>query len=111
MKFEVRRRGVEVNEELRARIEEGLSAALGRLAGRVGRARAYLGGASGARKKCRVVVDLPRGGRVVVSGADARVLPLIKQTASRARSAVRRRLKRRLARHRRPRFARGPETR
>src|SRR5262249_3034399 len=103
MKFEIRRRGVEVNEELRARIKQGLSAAFARLAGRIGRARAYLGGASVAGKKCGVVVDLPPGGRVVVRGADARVLPLIKRTANRARFAVRRRLKRRLARHRRPR--------
>src|SRR5437764_13261386 len=107
MRLEIRRRGVEVTEELRAHIAERLRLALGRFAGYVGEVRVYLrdvnGHRGGADKVCRVVVEVPRYGQVVVSGADADVSAAITRTASRAGFALRRHLKRRLARRRRPR--------
>lgn len=107
MRVEIRSRGVEVTEGLRAHVEERFRLALGRFARYVGEVRAYLRDVNGPRggvdKVCRVVVEVPRYGRVVVAGADADVFDTIARTASRARFAVRRRVKRRLARRRPPR--------
>jgi hypothetical protein len=46
-------------------------------------------------------VEVPRDGRVVVTGTDTEVSTAITSTASRAGFAVRRRVKRRLSRRRR----------
>ncbi len=109
MRLELRRRSVEVTEELRAHIAERLRLALGRFVGYVGEVRVYLrdvnGPRGGADKECRIVVELPRYGRVVVAGAGADLSAAIIRTASRAGFAVRRRVKRRLARRRPPRRA------
>lgn len=114
MRLEIRRRGVEVTEGLRAHVEERLRLALGRFAAYVGEVRVYLRDVNGPRggtdKVCRVVVEVPRYGRVVVAGADADVFEAVARTASRARFAVRRRVKRRLARRRPSRRRREAET-
>jgi hypothetical protein len=105
--MELRRRSVEVTEQLRAHIAERLRLALGRFVGYVGEVRVYLrdvnGPRGGADKECRIVVELPRYGRVVVAGAGADLAAAITRTASRAGFAVWRRVKRRLARRRPPR--------
>lgn len=107
MRLEIRRRSVEVNERLREHIVERLRLALGRFARSVGEVRVYLRDVNGPRggtdKVCRVVVEVPRFGRVVVTKADADVFAAVTHAASRAGFAVRRHVKRRLARRRPPR--------
>jgi ribosome-associated translation inhibitor RaiA len=79
MRLEIRRRGVEVTERLREHIVERLRLALGRFARSVGEVRVYLRDVNGPRggtdKVCRVVVEVPRDGRVVVTGAAADAAP------------------------------------
>jgi hypothetical protein len=69
--------------------------------------RVYLWDVNGPRggmgKKCRIVVELPPRGRVVVTGTDADVRFAITGTANRAGFAVKRHVKRRRARRRSPR--------
>lgn len=105
MRVEIRHRGLDVSGEVRRDIVDCLRAALGRFARAVGEARVYLRGANeprgGAGKKCRIVLHLPPAGRVVVAGTGAGLLALVRDTADRARFAVRRHLQRRLARRRR----------
>jgi ribosome-associated translation inhibitor RaiA len=104
MRYEIRRRGVEVTEGLRAHVAERLRIALTRFAGYVGEVRVYLRDVNGPRggldKQCRIVVEMPRYGRVVVIGADTDLHVAITRTTGRAGFAVRRRVKRRLARRR-----------
>lgn len=104
MRLEIRRRGVEVTEELRDHLNGRLRLALGRFDPHIDLVRVYLRDVNGPRggpgKKCRVVVGLRRGGRVVVTGADTEVPTAITSTTRRAEVAVSRHLKRRLARRR-----------
>lgn len=104
MRLEIRRRGIRVTEELRNHVREQLRLALGRFARAIDRVWVYLrdvngpGGSLG--KKCRVVVDLPRRGRVIVTGVDTDIFTAVTHTANRTRFAVRRHIKRRLAQRR-----------
>ena len=70
MRLEIRSRGVEVSERLKDHVEERLRLALGRLARYVGEVWVYLRDVNGPRggkdKLCRVVMEVPRNGRVVV---------------------------------------------
>src|SRR5688572_6765988 len=105
MKLEIRRRGVAVTESLRDYLKDRLRTALGRFGRRIGLVRAYLRDSNGPRgglgKKCRVVVELPPRGRVVVTGVDVDVRAAIHEAASRAGVALERHVKRRQARRRR----------
>jgi ribosome-associated translation inhibitor RaiA len=107
MRLEIRRRGVKVTEELRTYLKERLRLALGRFGRYIGLVRVYLrdvnGPRGGADKKCRIVVELPPRGRVVVTGVDADIRAAIFSTANRAGFAVRRHVKRRRERRRLPR--------
>jgi regulator of nucleoside diphosphate kinase len=107
MRLEIRLRGVTVTEELRAYLKGQLRLALGRFARNIERVRVYLRDVNGPRggpsKKCRIVVELPPRGSVVVTGTDTDVFAAVSRTANRARFAVRRHIKRRLARRRPPR--------
>jgi hypothetical protein len=107
MRLEIRRRGVKVNEELRDFLKGRLRLALGRFGRHIDLVRAYLRDVNGPRggpdKKCRLVVELPPRGRVVVTGTDADLRAAITGTASRAGLAVKRHVKRRRARRRTPR--------
>jgi ribosome-associated translation inhibitor RaiA len=107
MRLEIRRRGVEVTEELRDHLKERLRLALGRFARRMTSVRVYLRDVNGPRggvdKTCRIVVELPPRGRVIVTGTDADIRAAITGTASRAGFAVKRHVKRRRARRRPPR--------
>lgn len=104
MRLEIRRRGIRVTEELRNHVRERSRLALGRFARAIDRVWVYLrdvngpGGSLG--KKCRIVVELPRHGRVVVTGMDTDIFTAVTHTANRARFALRRHIKRRLARRR-----------
>lgn len=104
MRLEIRRRGLEVNEELRNDLERRLHFALGRLSRSIGDVWVYLRRVNGPRggvgKKCRIVVRMPRVGNVVVSGAASEVFSLVRRTAERVGHAVRRRLGRRRDRRR-----------
>jgi ribosome-associated translation inhibitor RaiA len=105
MRLEIRRRSVKVTEELRTYLKGRLGLALGRFRRHIDLARVYLRDVNGPRgglgRKCRIVVELPRRGRVVVSGVNADIRTAISDTLSRARFAVKRHVKRR--RERRPR--------
>ncbi len=105
MRLEVRRRGVEITEELRAHLGERLRRALGRLTRHIDRVRVYLRDTNGPRgglgMRCRMVVELSARRRVVVAGTDTAVSGAIARTARRAGLAVKRHVGRRRA-HRRP---------
>ncbi len=107
MRLEIRRRRMKVTEELRVHVRERLQLALARFARSIAQVWVYLRDVNGPRgglnKKCRIVVELPRRGRVVVTGVDTDMFAAITRTASRAKFAVRRHLKQRLARRRPPR--------
>jgi ribosome-associated translation inhibitor RaiA len=107
MRLEIRRRGMKATEELRVHVQERLQVALDRFARSIDQVWVYLRDVNGPRgglsKKCRIVVELPRRGRVVVTGVDTDIFAAITRTASRAKFAVRRRSKQRLARRRSPR--------
>lgn len=104
MRLEIRRRGVNVTEKLRDYLKERLRLALGRFGHHIDLVRVYLRDVNGPRggldKKCRIVVELRRGRPVVVTGTGTEASAAITSTASRAGFAVRRRLKRWLARRR-----------
>ncbi len=106
MRLEIRRRGVKVTEELRDYLRGRLRPALGRFGRHIVLVRVYLrdvnGPRSGPGKKCRIVVELPPRGRVVVTGAAARIRAAIAGTANRAGVAVKRYVKRRRARRHPP---------
>jgi ribosome-associated translation inhibitor RaiA len=109
MRLEIRRRGVRVTEELRSYIRERLWLALGRFARHIGSIRIYLRDVNGPRggrdKKCRIVVELPPRGRVVVTTEDTDISAAIVSAAARARFAVKRHIKRRRAMRRPPRHS------
>ena len=105
MRLEIRRRGVKITEDLRTYLKERLRPALARLGRHVEAVRVYLRDVNGPRlgKKCRIVVELPPRGRVVVTGVDTDIRAAISGTASRAGVAVKRHVKRWRARRRSPR--------
>ena len=107
MRLEIRRRGVKITEDLRTYLKERLRLALVRFGRHVEVVRVYLRDVNGPRgglnKKCRIVVELPPRGRVVVTGVDTDIHGAISDTASRAGVAVKRHVKRRRARRRPPR--------
>jgi putative sigma-54 modulation protein len=107
MRFEIRRRGVKATEEVRTHVKERLRLALGRFARHIDVVRVYLRDVNGPRggpgKKCRIVVELPPRGRVIVAGADTGISAAITGTAARARFAVKRHVKRRRKSRRAPR--------
>jgi putative sigma-54 modulation protein len=90
--------GLAVGGAERERVERRLGFALGRFGDRVGRVTVHLVDVSGPRggvdKRCRVVVEVPGHGAVVVEEADADLNALIDRAADRIGQAVRRRLDR-----------------
>lgn len=104
MRLEIRRRGVEVTEDLRTHLEERLSLALGHFDSHVEVVRVYLRDVNGPRggldKQCRIVVALNRRGRVVVTGMDTDIAAAVNSAATRAGVAVKRHVKRGRARRR-----------
>lgn len=104
MRLEIRRRGVKVTERLRTFLQERLRLALAHFGRYAEIVRVYLRDVNGERggsgKKCRIVVELPPRGRVVVTGMDTRVRAAINATANRVAVAVKRHVKRRRAQRR-----------
>jgi putative sigma-54 modulation protein len=107
MRLEIRRRGLKVTEELRNYLKERLRLALTRFGRHIDLVRVYLWDVNGPRggpgKKCRMVVELPPRGRVIVAGADTVISRAVARTATRVGVAVQRHVKRRRARRRPPR--------
>lgn len=104
MKLEMRCRSVKAADELRDHLEERLGADLGRFGRHVSLVRVYLRGGNGRLggpgERCRIVVEMPPRGRVVVMGADTDIRAAITITANRAGFAVKRHLQRRRTRRR-----------
>jgi ribosome-associated translation inhibitor RaiA len=104
MRLEIRRRGVKVTEKLRAYLKERLSLELSRFSRHIDLVRVYLRDINGPRgslgKKCRIVVELPPRGHVIVTGTDTDLRAAIAETVSRAGFAVKRHVKRRRTRRR-----------
>ncbi len=107
MRLEIRSRGVNVTEDLRTYLKERLRLALAHFGRRIEVVRVYLRDVNGPRggldKACRLVVELPPRGRVVVTGVDTDIHAAISVTANRAGVAVKRNVKRRRACRRPPR--------
>lgn len=104
MRLELRQRGIEMTENLRNHVRVRIESALRRFAHSVKRVRVYLSDVNGPRggteKRCRIAVELPRRRRVVVTALAPDIFTAITRAASRTKFAVRRRIKRRLARRR-----------
>jgi hypothetical protein len=102
---------VKVTDELRDHLREKVRAALGRFGRHIGLVWVYLQGGDGPRggpgERCRIVVEIPPRGRVVVTEAATDIRVAIFVTANRARFAFKRNLQRRRTR-RRPTRAAGP---
>jgi ribosome-associated translation inhibitor RaiA len=108
MRLEIRRHGVPMTESLRTHLKEKLQTALDRFARRIALVRVSLRDENGPRggrdQRCRLVVEIPPRGRVVVAGTDTDLMTAITRTARRAGFAVKRLVqRRRLIRRRRPR--------
>lgn len=104
MRFEIRSRGVKFTEELRNHLDERLRLALERFGHHIDLVRVYLREVTGTRgclgKVCRIVVELPPRGRVIVTGTDDDIQAAVTATAARAGFAVRRHVMRRRTRRR-----------
>ncbi|MBA4066598.1 MAG: 30S ribosomal protein S30 [Isosphaera sp.] len=99
--------GLVVDAAARERAGRRLGFALGRFGDRVGQVAVHLSDVNGPRggvdKRCRVVVELPGHGPVVVEEADADLDALIDRAADRVgRAVVRRLVRARLFSHPRP---------
>jgi hypothetical protein len=99
MQLDIRRQGIEINEEAKARLLRRLDFALGRLGQRVMRVWVHLANENGLRggidKRCRILVRLQHLPDVLVEDRDADLHVLIDRTANRAGLAARRELSRR----------------
>ena len=104
MQIDVRRQGIEVDEETRARLLRRLDFALGRLGRHVSRVWVHLADENGTRGgvglRCRILVRLEHLPDVLIEDRDASLNTLIDRAVNRAGLAARRELQRRLARHR-----------
>lgn len=101
MHLEIRSSDVKITKTLQTFIKQRVTPALERFSRRIRVVRVYIQDIDGPRgglgKTCRIVVELPPRGRIVVSGIDTDIGAAITCTASRAGIAVKRHLKRRLA--------------
>jgi hypothetical protein len=100
MHLDIRRQGIEINDEAKARLLRRLDFALGRLGRHVSRVWVHLADENGQRggidKRCRVLVRLQHLPDVLVEDRDADLNVLIDRTVNRAGQAARRELSRRL---------------
>jgi len=100
MQFDLRRQGIEINEEAKARLERRLEFALGRHAKHISRVWVHLadenGPKGGISQRCRILVRLQHLPDVLVEDRDADLIPLLDRTANRAGLAVRRELDKRI---------------
>jgi putative sigma-54 modulation protein len=99
MRFDIRGQHIEVTEGLRAHATRRLQFALGRFGPRIARVTVCLtdlnGPHGGRDKQCRMVAEMPPGGKVIVEDIDADLYAAITQTADRLGRAVAREMERR----------------
>lgn len=99
MRLEVRGQHIEVTPALHAHAVRRLQFALSRFEPRIARMTIYLTDLNGPRggrdKQCRMVAEMPRGGKVIVEDIDADLYAAITQAADRLGRAVARALERR----------------
>jgi putative sigma-54 modulation protein len=104
MQIDIRRQGIEIDEEAKARLLRRLDFALGRLGQHIMRVWVHLADENGVRggigKRCRILVRLQHLPDVLVEDRDASLNVLIDRTVNRAGLATRRELNRRLTRGR-----------
>jgi ribosome-associated translation inhibitor RaiA len=102
MNLDVRRQGIEINEEVREHLKRRLTFNLGRFSQRVERVQVFLveqnGPRGGIDKLCRILLRMRGLPDIVVEDRDADLLPLIDRTANRMGQVVRRELGRWLSR-------------
>lgn len=102
MQLDIRRQGIEINDEAKARLERRLDFALGRLSRHVTRIWVHLADENGQRggidKRCRILVRLQHLPDVLVEDRDADLPALIDRAVNRAGLAVRRELSKRQTR-------------
>jgi hypothetical protein len=104
MQLDIRRQGIEIDDEAKARLLRRLDFALGRLGQHVTRVWVHLAEEGGPRggigKRCRILVRLQHLPDVLVEDRDADLNILIDRTVNRAGLAARRELGRRLTNRR-----------
>ncbi len=100
MKLEIRSRGLWVNEEKRAYIEDTLSFALAWFRRRIGNVTVYIADRKNPHDdlRCRIVTRVPRYGSIVVNEKHPEFYTLVDRAAQRAGQAVQRHFERRQAR-------------
>jgi ribosomal subunit interface protein len=104
MQLDIRRQGIELDEEMQAHLERRLDFALGRLDHRVIRVEVHLANENSQRggigRRCRLLVHLKYLPDVMVEDHDDDLHTLIDRTVNRAGQVVRRELDRRHSRGR-----------
>lgn len=101
MRVVIRSRGLWVDKTVRDYPNRQLRLALGHVASRIGSVRVYfavLNDPGGSNLGCRIVVPVPRAGRVVVTERHPDFYALVDRASRRAGNTVVRRLRRRRAR-------------
>jgi putative sigma-54 modulation protein len=102
MQFDIRRQGIELDDEAKARLERRLDFALGRLGRHIMRVWVHMadenGPKGGVGKRCRILVRLQHLPDILVEDRDADVNVLIDRTVNRTGLSVRRELDKRLQR-------------
>lgn len=92
MKIQIRKRNVEVNEELRAHVERRLGYALGRFGDRIGGVTVRFSDINGHRggvdKRCQIDVDLQAARAVRVEDTDADLFAVVDRAAHRAARSI-----------------------
>jgi hypothetical protein len=100
MQLDIRRQGIEIDDDAKARLLRRLDFALGRLGRHVTRVWIHLADENGPRggigKRCRILVRLQHLPDILVEDRDADLNVLIDRTVNRAGLAARRELDRRL---------------
>ncbi len=104
MQFDIRRQGIELDDEAKHRLQRRLDFALGRIGQHIMRVWVLLvdenGPRGGVGKRCRILVRLQQLPDILVEDRDAELHVLIDRTVNRAGLAVRRELSKRLQRMR-----------
>ena len=104
MQLDIRRHGIDIDEDAKTRLSRRLDFALGRLGQHIMRVWVHLADENGQRggidKRCRILVRLQHLPDVLVEDRDGDLNVLIDRSVNRAGLAVRRELSRRLTRGR-----------
>ena len=98
MRLYIHGQGLTIGEAERGRVERRLGFALGRFGDHIRRVDVHLVDVNGPRggvdKRCRIVVEVPGHGPVVVEEAGGNLVAVIDRAADRVGHAVRRKLDR-----------------